>query len=228
MVRAAEAALKVRAFESFRLKRRAAYEGLFSARALCIAGLLMMPALLFNPIPLSRAAQFLFFWLLAWLSGAKNNPLITVLIIVCIAAFNLIVPYGRVLCVIGIFKITSGALLTGIQRAVTLEGLIMLSRFAVRRDIRIPGKFGELVGESFRVFALILDRKGRVTRENFIAGIDRLMIELDSGDDTGKTPPDDKPAPALRTGTAGIVMLAAAILLAWLPWIFIVFSGRPQ
>jgi heptaprenyl diphosphate synthase len=212
-------------FESFRLKRRQTYGRLFSARSLCIAGLLMMPAMLFNPNPLLRLAQFLFFWFLAWLSGAKNNPLVTIFIILCVIAFNLIVPYGRVLYTIGVFRITSGALIAGIQRAVTLEGLIMLSRFSIRRDIHIPGRFGALVGESFRVFALILDRKERVTRKNIIADIDRLMIEL-SGDEPGgqgeASPAGSSAVLAFRTGTAGLVILAAAIILAWLPWTILV------
>jgi heptaprenyl diphosphate synthase len=212
-------------FDSFRLKRRQAYGRLFSARSLCIAGLLMMPAMLFNPNPLLRLAQFLFFWFLSWLSGAKNNPLVTILIILCVTAFNLIVPHGQVLYTIGVFKITSGALMAGIQRAVTLEGLVMLSRFSVRRDIHIPGRFGALLGESFRVFALLLERKGRITRKNIIADIDRLMIEL--SEDEGGVRGDaslsgSTTVLAFRTAPAGLAILGAAIILAWIPWIIII------
>jgi heptaprenyl diphosphate synthase len=215
----------MRGFESFRLKRRQAYERLFSARSLCIAGLLMMPAMLFNPSPLLRLVQFLFFWLLSWLSGAKNNPLVTIFIILCVTAFNLIVPYGRVLYTIGVFKITSGALIAGIQRAVTLEGFIMLSRFSVRRDIHIPGRFGALVGESLRIFALILDRKRQITRKNIIANIDRLMIELSGDNPGGRGEASQTGSPAVlafHTGPVGLVILAAAIILAWLPWTIII------
>jgi heptaprenyl diphosphate synthase len=212
----------MKTFEQFRQKRRQVYEGLFSARALCIAGLLMMPALLFNPNVLFRIGQFLFFWFLAWLSGKKNNPLITLCIIVGIIAFNLVIPYGQVLYAVGVFKITSGALAAGIQRAVTLEGLIMLSRFSVRQDLRIPGKFGELVGESFRLFAQILDRKHTISRKNIIADIDRLMGEL-SGDAAGaaalaEAPPS--PAFAARTKPGGFMALIAVTILSWLPWVF--------
>ena len=223
----------MRTGEQFRLRRRQAYERLFSARALCITVLLIMPAMLFNPHTLFRIIQFFFFWFLAWLSGKKNNPLITLLIMACIIAFNLLVPYGQIIFSIGVFKITSGALIMGIERAVTLEGLIMLSRAGIRQDLRIPGSFGELIGESFRIFALILDQKHRISRKNIIADIDRLMIEL-SGDSApgipaapeipvaADTPPERTgPGPASRTTLPGFIMLSAAVILSWLPWILV-------
>ncbi|MDR0719527.1 MAG: hypothetical protein LBF78_07825 [Treponema sp.] len=208
-------------FNQFRLRRQAAYQKLFSARALCLAGFLIMPALLFNPLIIFRIAQFLFFWFLAWLSGKKNNPLVTLLIILGIVVFNLIVPYGRVLFSLGPFRITLGALSAGIQRAVTLEGLIMLSRVSIRQDLKIPGGLGELIGESFRMFTLITEKKQRITRKNFIGDIDNLMIEL-SGE--GEEAAEAAPLPAMDKKPrriAGFIILAAAVLLAWLPWGFI-------
>ena len=202
--------------DQFRAKRRKVYEDLFSAKALCIAGLIIMPALLFNPVVPFRIVQFLFFWFLAWLAGKKNNLLFTFLVILGIVIFNLIIPYGRVLFSIGVFKITAGALLGGIQRAVTLEGLIMLSRITIRPDLKIPGFFGELIGESFRIFAVITDRKQRSapgTWKNFMTDIDRLMLDL-SGDDAQAPQPA---APLPRTNAAGFVILAAAVVLSWLP-----------
>jgi heptaprenyl diphosphate synthase len=209
-------------FEQFRARRREVYERLFGAQALFIAGLIIMPALLFNPVTQFRVSQFLFFWVLAWLSGKKNSPLFTFLVILVIVAFNLIIPYGRVLFSVGVFRITSGALAAGVHRAVTLEGLVMLSRVTVRQDIKIPGLFGELIGESFRVFAVITDRKqsiSTVARKNFMADIDRLMLEL-SGDVAETTQPA---APLRRTKPAGFIILVAAVILSWLPLIVLNF-----
>jgi heptaprenyl diphosphate synthase len=236
--------------ERFRQARRDLYQRLFSSRALFITGLCIMPALLFNPNPLFRVLQFLFFWFLAWFTGKKNNPLITIAIILSIVFFNLLVPYGRVLFAAGVFKITAGALVMGIQRAVTLEGLIMLSRVSIRRDLRLPGGFGELIGESFRIFALIMDSRQRITRKNLIGDIDALMLEL-SGDapaasgtreespanggspgsadtegvaagNAGGTPLrlSTGPVPEKRTTVAGYIVLAAVVILSWLPMIF--------
>lgn len=217
MVRGAQGkAGGVKLFERFCVNRLKVYEGLFSARALCFAGLIIMPAMLFNPILPFRVLHFLFFWFLAWLAGKKNNPLFTFLVIFSIVAFNLILPYGRVLFSIGAFKITAGALLTGIHRAVTLEALIMLSRVTIRQDLKIPGLFGDLICESFRIFALIVSRKQRITRKNLITDIDEMMLEL-SGD-VGDFPASAE-APASRTKPAGFVILTVAVILSWLPWV---------
>jgi len=178
-----------------------------------------MPALLFNPVVDFRILQFLFFWFLAWLSGKKNNPLFTFLVILGIVIFNLIIPYGQILFSIGVFKITSGALITGIQRAVTLGGLIMLSRFTIRQDLKIPGLFGELIGESFRIFAVIMNQKQDITRKNLIADIDRLMIELSS--DTAENS-QSAVNPVTGTKPTGFAILAVVVILSWLPWVIMV------
>jgi heptaprenyl diphosphate synthase len=198
--------------EHFRLRRQGWYQRLFSGRALCIAGLLIMPALLFNPDTFSRIVQFFFFWFLAWLAGKKNNPLITILVILGIVAFNLLVPYGRVIVSLGAFKITTGALLAGIHRGVTLEALIMLSRVTIRQDLRLPGFFGELVGESFRIFAQIMERKNIIDRKNIAAGLDRLMIEL------SEIPAETKDETKQNSSTTGgIIILAFTVILSWIP-----------
>lgn len=203
-------------------RRQAVYERLFSARALFIAGLIIMPSLLFNSSTPFRIIQFLFFWLLAWLSGKKNNPLITLLVIVSVVAFNLLVPYGRILLTIGPLKITLGALIAGIHRAVTLEGLIMLSRATVRRDLRFPGLFGRLTGDSFRIFSLLMESRPRISGKNIINDIDNLLIELnESGVDA--LPPET--ALISKTTPAGWVIIAVAILLSWLLWAIPLFNN---
>ena len=203
-------------FDNFRMMRSEVYDSLFGAKALCFTGLLVMPAMLFNSFAMLRIVQFLFFWFLCWLAGKKNNPLMTILVILGITAINLIVPYGRVLFSAGAFKITQGALMLGIERAVTLEGLLMLSRLSVRQDLKLPGLFGELMSESFRNFAVIMDSGKRVTRKNFIEDVDALMTDLSGRGN------NDKPAAALtRTRPVGFFILSAAALFSW----FLFFIG---
>ena len=206
-------------FDQFRQKRQEAYNFLFSAGALCFTGLLAMPAMLFNASTPLRAAQFIFFWFLCWLSGRKNNPLMTILIILGIIAVNLIIPYGRVLFSIGMFRITGGALKSGIERAVTLEGLIMLSRLAVRQDLKLPGSFGELLSESFRFFALITDSGKRVTGKNFIGDIDNLMLDLSNGEHGDCVKAELQ---ITKTKPAGFIILSAALAVSW----FLFFAGK--
>jgi heptaprenyl diphosphate synthase len=182
-----------------------------------------MPSLLFIPNTFFRLLQFLLFWFFAWLVGKKNNPLITLIIILGIVLFNLLIPYGRVLYSIGVFKITAGALVAGIHRAVTLEGLIMLSRVTIREDLRLPGSFGALIGESFRIFTLITERKHVITRKNFVADIDHLLIGL-SEEPAAETAVSVEENTAGKRGSPlpGIIVLVAVVVLAWLPWIFII------
>ncbi|MDR1429675.1 MAG: hypothetical protein LBI85_05250 [Spirochaetaceae bacterium] len=221
-------------WERLRKARRGYYERLFSSRDLFIAGLIIMPALLFNPNPVYRLGQFLLFWFLAWLCGKKNNPLITLLIIIFIAAFNLLVPYGPVLYSIGNFKITLGALVEGIKRAVTLEGLIMLSRVTVRQDLRLPGSLGKLIGDSFRIFEEITGRKGIIDRKNIAGSLDKLLIELSDDEASGRLSHARSEADGKKrrnSTLAGYCILVFAILLSWLPmllWLrYYLFTARP-
>ena len=199
--------------EDFRLRRSEVYNRLFSAGALCFSGLLAMPSMLFNSSTLFRTIQFLLFLFLCWLSGKKNNLLMTMLVILGIVAINLLVPYGRVLFSIGNFDISSGALTMGIKRAVTLEGLIMLSRLSIRPDLKLIGRFGELISESFRFFTVIMDSRKRITRKNFISDIDRLMLDLSKEEFEM-----DNYAGTTKTKPAGFAIISLALIISWLLW----------
>jgi len=196
--------------------QKSIYNNFFSARALFFSGLVIMPALLFNPSTEYRAFQFLFFWLLLLFTGKKTNPFITFITILFIIAFNLIIPYGQVLFAAGPLKITSGALKSGLHRAVTFMGLIMLSKASIRQDLRIPGAFGELLGESLRLFSVMMSKKYRLKIKNPIKVIDTLLIELSEEDFSANTeePQNTKPA--------GYIILAVVICLSWLPWLKVV------
>jgi heptaprenyl diphosphate synthase len=194
------------------------FENNISAKALFIAGLLMMPALLFNPSTELRILQFLFFWLLIWFSGKKINVLLTILVIVFIVAFNLIIPYGKVLFSVGGFKITSGALTAGIHRAVTFEALVMLSNFCIRKDIKLPGAFGKLLSDSFYIFSVMMNRKYRITGKNFIVEIDNMMMEL------GAEELPEYNGEKQKTKPAGIAILVVIVILSWLPFVKTIFA----
>lgn len=208
----------------FRLHRREVAQDLFPSTALFVSGILAMPALLFNPSTALRIGQFLLFWIFAWSIGKRTSLLNALIVSASIVAFNLIVPYGRVLASIGNFRITQGALLAGIEKAVTVEGLIMLSKATVRSDLRLPGRFGALIGESFRYFELIMERKGGIDRKDPIGGVDRLLVEL-SAPIQGGTEESAEPLPGRTEAVSrlspqkhaplGRAILVAAIALTW-------------
>ncbi len=202
--------------EARRVRRRERALVLFSGGDLFLAGILIMPAFLFNPSLVLRTLQFLLFWLYAFLAGRKNSTLATLLVGAAIVLFNLLVPYGKVLAELGPLRITAGALLSGLQKAVTLEGLIMLSKATIRSDLRLPGRFGSLIGESFRIFDRIMERKGKIDWRDPIAGIDALLMELSEEGAAPSVAADAarRPRSTLRSGRA---VLALAVILAWAP-----------
>ncbi|MCL2411946.1 MAG: hypothetical protein FWC97_09930 [Treponema sp.] len=199
------------------LKRLDVYNSIFSARALFIAGLFMVSALVFNPSTELRVAQFLFFWFLAWLSGRRTKFFLTIFIILFIVVFNLIVPHGRVLFSIGQLRITSGALTAGIHRAFTLGALVMLSKVTVRQDLMLPGTFGRILGESMRIFSAMMNRKFHITGRNIIVQIDNLMLELSEQDYSPQSAVN-----IVKTKLVGYIVLIAVVLFSWLPWIFVI------
>jgi hypothetical protein len=196
--------------------QKSIYYNLFSARALFFSGLVIMPALLFNPSAEYRLLQFIFFWLLLLFTGKKTNPFLTLITIIFITAFNLIIPYGQVLFAAGPVKITSGALKSGLHRAVTFMGLIMLSKASIRQDLKIPGAFGELLGESLRLFSIMMGKKPRLKISNPIKTIDTLLMQLSEEDFSANT---EEPR---KTKFAGYLILALIIIISWLPWLKII------
>ncbi|MDR3337147.1 MAG: hypothetical protein LBT16_08085 [Treponema sp.] len=231
--------------ERRRLYRADKTEGLFSGRALFITGICIIPAVVFNPSPWFRLGQFFFFWFLSWLSGKKNNPLITILIMITVVFCNLLVPYGRLILSLGMFKITQGALMAGIQRAATLEALVMLSRLTIRQDLKLPGVLGELITGSFKYLVRIteslnktekkaredpaagdfsgdlLKRKKFVPLERFAERVDTLLLELSESQGSEGPPPRAVPR---RYPASGRFILCAAVLLSWLPLILPFFN----
>jgi heptaprenyl diphosphate synthase len=211
-----------------RQRRQEAWDRLFRPGELCAAGLVMALCFLFNPSVVFRIFQFLVFWLLSWLSGKKQRPLATLFVMLFIAGFNLLVPYGRILASWGPFSIGLGSLRTGIQRAVTLEGLFMLSFACIRPGLRFPGSFGALLSDTFRVLGRIqvlagasglAGLRGRRT-ETVIPFIDGILMTLDrDGAEPlcGEPPEDRRPVTGRRTAGMphrGALFLVLLILAA--------------
>jgi heptaprenyl diphosphate synthase len=200
-------------FDRFRKAREALCLRIFSSGETAAAGLCMAPALLLNPDTKTRIIQFVFFWILAWAAGKKNNPFITATLILGIVFFNVLVPYGELLFDVGPLKITAGALWAGIHRAVTLEGLIMLSRCCVRRDLALPGFFGKITGEALRIFSSLSEERLSFNRRNWVQRLDDLLLSLGSYPKAPIKPERVKNPSRLNSR----IILFAAIILAWLP-----------
>lgn len=79
----------------------------------------------------------------------KYNLLPSVVILLSVTIMALFVPFGKVLFTLGSFRITSGALIKGLHRSGILLGMTFISSLAIDRNLRLPGKTGDLVSEIF-------------------------------------------------------------------------------
>jgi heptaprenyl diphosphate synthase len=131
--------------------------------------------LLFIPGTISRLGLCALFWLLAAFRGRAGNPLFTLLFFLGIVLCNLLTPYGRVLASSGPFVITEGALLAGLSKAAAVEGLLLISRTFIPRDLTLPGRFGGLLAEVFAILALLGSEKQRLRFRGFYAKLDALL-----------------------------------------------------
>jgi heptaprenyl diphosphate synthase len=198
-----------------------------SSRDLFIAGLIMMPALVFNPSTWGRVVQILLFWAFAMFIGRKNNVLVMFLVISGVILFNLLVPYGQVLWSFGVFRLTEGALLMGIRRAATVQGLFMLSKACISGDLYIPGRLGAIISESFRIFAFLeqrwefLKKKERWNNcKRIVDHIDALLFELGGLFENVKT------VSISRSRPCDIAILCTVSLLAWIPPILALLANQ--
>jgi heptaprenyl diphosphate synthase len=135
-------------------------------------------ALLFCPWTLGQLALFLLFWLIISIKGIKQHPLSTLLVFGSVVLMNLLAPYGKVLLKLGPLEITLGALDNGLSRAATLEGLLMLSRLALRGPLpQLPGRFGALLSETLRRSALLNEQIEGINRKHILRGLDEILSQ---------------------------------------------------
>jgi heptaprenyl diphosphate synthase len=178
-----------------------------NAELLFIAGLLMALIFLFNRSMEIRVAQFVFFCLLAFLFGKKINLFVTLLFMISIVFFHLLAPFGKVLVVFGPLRITQGSLYAGIDKTLTVSGLVILSRACVKTDLRLPGTIGSLLGESLRILELMRERSGMIKYPHIVSGLDQLMLEMET------IPPDDTAKRKQGINVKNIVLLSVMVLI---------------
>ena len=88
------------------------------------------------------------------------------------------IPVGKELFTIGSFAVTSGALLNGLEKAVMLQAMIMVSQWTLQVRIRLPGLLGCTLAESLYIFRQLLEFKDRIRPRQLITGIDELLLSL--------------------------------------------------
>ncbi len=139
-------------------------------------GSLLLLCLMFAP---SIAAQTVItaIAIILVLSEKSRIHLVPVLIMsASIIVFNLMSPFGKVILTTPFnLPITEGALLLGIKKALTMEGMIFISRWMLKPGFRLPGKAGRLVSEAFLILAHLTGSKKKLDPKNLIQSIDSIM-----------------------------------------------------
>jgi hypothetical protein len=142
-------------------------------------GILTMPAFLLQVRLEVKAAQVALFFALAALStrsGLLRLLWTTLALMGSTVLFNLITPLGEVLVKAGPFVVTEGALRSGTIKGLTLVGLMLLSRFAVRRSVRLPGLLGRYVSTTLLYLNRMLDSRHRLRGQGLVARLDGIFL----------------------------------------------------
>ncbi|HWR13031.1 MAG TPA: Gx transporter family protein [Rectinemataceae bacterium] len=214
-----------------RVARRAKAEALFSPGALALAGLLIMLAFLSMKGILPKTLMLCLFVVAAWAMGKRFSLLVTLSVSLGIVIANLIVPSGRLLTTIFGLRITEGALLEGIGKALTFEGLMLLSKASIMSGLKLPGRIGRIVAAAFTYYDRIIEYKGKIHPASLAMDADALMIWVWESSEThgasaatesaalaGSTasigaPPEASGDPATRR--KGLAILIGVSFLAW-------------
>jgi len=144
-------------------------------------GLSLAPSLWLQPhLPWKAAQALLFFALAAWAHprGWWRAGLTSLLFLAATAVVNLAVPLGRVLWRVGPWRITQGALESGLAKGLTLVGLAYLSRFCVRPDLRLPGIAGRYVARTLFYLNRLLEARPALSLTRLADSLDRVLLKL--------------------------------------------------
>lgn len=144
-----------------------------------VAGLLMIPAFLLQKNLILMVAQVIFIMVIAVMKGRKIKPVPVIVVLTSVVLMNLLQVNGKVLFTIGSFSVTLGALKIGLDKALTLIGMLYVSQYMVSGKPKLPGKFGQLLSKQFLFFEHIVTSWKRPERGKFIESLDTVLEELE-------------------------------------------------
>lgn len=139
--------------------------------------LVLILGLIFSPSLVLKAVITVFSVVLLTISKIHIRILPPLLAVTGIVLFNLLVPFGRVLVHPFSLPITEGALLLGIKKALVLEGMLFLSRWALHGTRSIPGVRSRTMADLFAFLGVLTDGRKKLNRKRLVESIDALMFE---------------------------------------------------
>jgi heptaprenyl diphosphate synthase len=189
-----------------------------SAAVLFWCGIAALPAYLLQTNLVVRFIQVVLFAALTKVAGKRLQWAYFLSIIATITLFHVIVPSGAVIAEIGGFRLTAGALRTGVFKALTIVGLVFISLVSVRADLRLPGRLGSLVGKIFWSFEQIMERRESLDVRRPFRSADGVLVslydELVSMDESVSRTGERKET-ARRSSAAGRAVAIGTAVLQW-------------
>jgi heptaprenyl diphosphate synthase len=122
-----------------------------------------------------------------------------------------VIPTGKVLFQVLGLPLTEGALRAGLFKATAMAGLIALSQFSIRGDLRFPGRLGGLIGRSLFYFEKIMGERKKIDRKDVIASIDEMLLQIQAA---GAPVPSAGPTKR-RSSWQGMAALALIVCVNW-------------
>jgi len=177
-------------------------------------GMALIPAYFMVDSLANKALLILLFALMATWAGKKIRVFYFVFLIGSITFFHILTPVGRILTVVGPLKITTGALMTGLAKGMTLCGLVFLSLFSVTPALRLPGRMGGLLARTFYYFEEILNGRKKITARVFIGSLDTVLLELFPPDRMDEIPEP----PEVRMGVSPLIPVLYVLFLISAVW----------
>ena len=193
---------------------------------LCV-GILLAPTIILQHNLVLKAVQSALFLVLALCSvsfGKRRLVTGSLIFVVSTIIINLFSPAGEVILRVGGVPITRGSLSVGLSKATTLASLLYLSRFCVRPSVRLPGRMGAFVSDTFGYLNQLLARRERMGRNRIVQRLDQLFESV-YGCGT-----DAKPSEYPRKGknsVAGVAVLIGVLIMNWAA-VFFPFSSLLQ
>ena len=142
-------------------------------------GLLMLLSLMFAKSLTIQVGIALFAVFLVFFDHGRISILPVATMTLSIVLFNLFVPFGKVLCTPLGFPVTEGALILGIKKALTMEGMVFISRWMLLPGFRLLAKQGRLLSQAFVILGHLSGGRKKIDPKNLIASLDSIMFELD-------------------------------------------------
>ncbi len=181
-----------------------------SDRHIFLLGLLTLPAFLLQENLLIKLLLAGVFLLLSFISGKKIKLIPVIVAAGSITFLNVLNPVGKILFTVAGFRVTEGALRLGIFRSATVIGLIYLSRFSVRRGLKIPGTYGAMIGKMLYYFEIITEFKGKLEIKKPMESINRIIQGV-----YGKSSSEANAEKRRQSSWKGIVFISVFVLINW-------------